>query len=230
MPRSEASRKARSQRLAAKRKLQRALLRQLHGGTVTRKRTVASYPAQYMEIARLAFEGKPVEPITFDDKKLAKATQLDFNRFRSALLDEQHPFYEAARDLIVRITPQKIAPSSDGGGIWRYILEFPSRGMYNLAQRWKGLPELQPTEKDGLPDLRPAPIPEGLDPKKLLESLGGDSKDAESMLEDMYNIRRPADGMAPDIRKATIPSCPPHELDELTDGCIKCKLPRDKWK
>jgi hypothetical protein len=30
-------------------------------------------------------------------------------------------------------------------------------------------------------------------------------------------------------RGEEIPPCPPHELDDLSDACIKCKLPRSAW-
>lgn len=181
-----------------------------------KRRELASYPQAYLDIAEKAMKGEQIAPILQKDKKTAKATQLDLNRFRTALRDHGHPAFEAMRDLI--ITVGKYIEGDDA-----HVLEFTPRGLYKLAQELKG-EEVLPTDSEGLPVFKPQPLPE----------------DAERMIERMYGIqsnemkealRSEQKAEKVDLRElGTGPELPPcekegHDPDPSGSFCLKCKKP-----
>ncbi len=181
-----------------------------------RKADLRTFPRSYMEFVEMAQAGRTIGPLIFPTKQMAKATQLDINRFRSALAAAGHPGFEAMRDLVMTVSPFG-APEGEAP---RWMLEFTPRGLYNLGQELKSMPTLHPIDQEGLPEFRPEPRPMTQDAEKLIEQMYGKVKTNEE--------RRSNEGLS--VVGQEIPGCPPHELDELTDGCIKCKLPKSLWE
>ncbi|MGH7931014.1 MAG: hypothetical protein ACREQV_24850, partial [Candidatus Binatia bacterium] len=66
-------------------------LRDEKGKLMASKRKISMYPKQYLDVADKAMNDQPINPWLFADYKVARATQMDFNRFRRALADEDNP-------------------------------------------------------------------------------------------------------------------------------------------
>ena len=94
---------------------------------------LGSYSPMFFEIAKLAHERVAIQPVAMADRKLAVSTAHHFNRFKTALARERHPHFEAAEDLVVRITNQGRA-----GLPGQYYLEFVPRGLAILADEMRG--------------------------------------------------------------------------------------------
>lgn len=94
---------------------------------------LGSYDRFFFDIAGQAARGAAIAPVPCADKAAATAIRHQFNRFRIALAENRHPDFEAANDLIVRITNVG-RPGLEG----KYVLEFVPKGLAILADETRG--------------------------------------------------------------------------------------------
>lgn len=180
----------------------------------SRAKPLAEFPTVFFSVVEKS-KKEPCQQLPMPDRGTAHATAHLFNRFRQAMVRENHPDSEQAIDIVCRVT--NLAPINSGLK-GTYIIEFVPRGLAQLADQFKGKDVGVPEGKDRLPDFSPSPVPDtAMDMvRKLVPEPEVGPDRTEQLIEQYTGVRGPRDDCK-------------HEEDATGTFCLLCNKPKINW-
>ena len=209
-----------------------------------RKRRLSTYPASFFTLIDAAKAKQPATAV-FEQHNKACAILMRYYRFRADAIEDRIEGALLLRNL------QATGINADGTPFNTRRADAP--GPYTIIWAHDAGLELDSNEQPMLEIHAPdKPQRQG----GIAPQVGGDTSPGEKAVEEYLARRKQAaQPKQADVELAAqptqeqsavaqpldipaldastqgepIPPCPPHELDPLTGGCVKCRLPQEKW-